>query len=230
MFGVFVHYSTSPIYDVSMNLFCWPSSVDIFNILPGFLWQPLLTRSVASLKLKLRSGYKAVDCCRPNKNAEWRSGKSTVALASHQCGPVRILASTPYTMWVEFVVGSRPCPERFFSVYFGFPSTHAQYVGSTTTKFRLRFNNHKVRFRAHSGLSFEGRNKDDLLYRHFFGPGHHGLEDVSIQLIDRGSGEESALRDKEGQWAYRLNCIQPQGLNISDFFYSQNRSTRSRVR
>ena len=64
----------------------------------------------------------------------------------------------------------------------------------------------------------------------FFGPGHHGLEDVSIQLIDRVSGEESALRDKEGQWAYRLNCIQPQGLNISDFFYSQNRSTRSRVR
>ena len=107
---------------------------------------------------------------------------------------------------------------------------HAQYVGSTTTKFRLRFNNNKARFRAHSRLSFEGRSKDDLLYRHFFGPGHHGLEDVSIQLIDRVSGDESALRDNEGQWAYRLNCIQPQGLNISDFFYSQNRSTRSRVR
>ena len=28
----------------------------------------------------------------------------------------------------------------------------------------------------------------------------------------RVSGEESALRVKEGQWAYRLNCIQPQGL------------------
>ena len=107
---------------------------------------------------------------------------------------------------------------------------HAQYIASTTTKFRLRFNNHKAHFRAHSRLSIEVRNKDDLLYRHFFGPGHRGLEDVSIQLIDRVSGEKSALRDKEGQWAYRLNCIQPQGLNISDFFYSQNRSTRSRVR
>ena len=32
MFGIFVHYSTRPIYDGSMNLFC----------LPGFLWQPLL--------------------------------------------------------------------------------------------------------------------------------------------------------------------------------------------
>ena len=24
-------------------------------------------------------------------------------------------------MWVEFVVGSRPCSERFFSGYYGFP-------------------------------------------------------------------------------------------------------------
>ena len=89
MFGIFVHYSTRLIYDVSINLFCWPPSVcsvDIFNILPGFLWQPLLTRSVASLKLKLRSGYKAVDCSRTNKNAEWRSGEST-RLPAHQCGP-----------------------------------------------------------------------------------------------------------------------------------------------
>ena len=45
MFGIFIHYSIRPIYDVSMNLFCWPPSVDIFNILPGFLWQPLLTQS-----------------------------------------------------------------------------------------------------------------------------------------------------------------------------------------
>ena len=36
------HYSTYPIYVVSINLFCWPPSVDIFNILPGFFWQPLL--------------------------------------------------------------------------------------------------------------------------------------------------------------------------------------------
>ena len=91
---------------------------------------------------------------------------------------------------------------------------HVQYVRSTTTK----FNNHKTRFRAHSRLSFEGRNKDDLVYRHFSDPGHHDLEDVSIQLIDIVSGKGSARRDKEGQWAYRLDCTQPKGLNISDFF------------
>ena len=34
---------------------------------------------------------------------------------SHQCGPGSI------QMWVEFVVGSRPFSERFFSGYTGFP-------------------------------------------------------------------------------------------------------------
>ena len=117
MFVIFVHYSTRPIYDVSMNLFCWPPSVDIFNILRGFLWQPLLARSLASLKLELSSGYKAVDCSRTNKNAEWRSGEST-------CLPPMWSGFESWSrrhtcMWVEFVVGSR---RRFFSVYFGFPS------------------------------------------------------------------------------------------------------------
>ena len=27
-----------------------------------------------------------------------------------------------------------------------------------------------------------------------------------------------SCQDKDGQWACRLNCIQPQGLNINDFF------------
>ena len=53
MFGIFVHYSTRPIYDVSMNLFCWPPSVDILNILPGFLWQPLLNLLLEQPPLKL---------------------------------------------------------------------------------------------------------------------------------------------------------------------------------
>ena len=104
-----------------------------------------------------------------------------------------------------------------------------QYVGSTTTKFRLRFNNHKSRLRAHSGLSIANKAKDDMVYRHFFSPGHHGLEDVSVQLIDRVA-DESSLLDKEGQWAYRLGTIKPQGLNESDFFFSQNRGNRVNTR
>ena len=58
----------------------------------------------------------------------------------------------------------------------------------------------KSRLRAHARLSVNDREKDDLLYRHFYGPGHNGLEDGSVQLIDRVSNE-SDLVDKEGQWA-----------------------------
>ena len=38
-----------------------------------------------------------------------------------------------------------------------------QYVGSTTTKSRLRFNNHKNRMRRHSRLVPEDRDVDDLI-------------------------------------------------------------------
>jgi len=36
-------------------------------------------------------------------------------------------------MWVEFVVGSRPCSERFFSRYPGFPLS----LRTNTSKFQL---------------------------------------------------------------------------------------------
>ena len=45
-------------------------------------------------------------------------GAVVKALASHQCGP----GSNPSSgaMWVEFVVGSLLCSERFFSGHSGF--------------------------------------------------------------------------------------------------------------
>lgn len=96
-----------------------------------------------------------------------------------------------------------------------------QYVGSTINKFRTRFNNHKSRINAHRGLSSENKLKDDVIYRHFNQADHHGLSDVRIRLIDKCSSEEY-LRDREAQWAYRLRCIYPLGLNSDDFFCSRN--------
>ena len=48
-----------------------------------------------------------------------RVGAMVKVLASHQCGPGSIPGLD--VMWVEFVVGSLPCSERFFSGYSGFP-------------------------------------------------------------------------------------------------------------
>ena len=100
-----------------------------------------------------------------------------------------------------------------------------QYVGPTTTAFRTRFNNHKSRVNAHVNLSSENKKKDDVLYQHFHSQGHLGLEHMSIQLIDWVKGERE-LRDKEGQWIYKLGTLLPHGLNDNDGFYAPNKKTR----
>ena len=103
-----------------------------------------------------------------------------------------------------------------------------QYVGSTVTSFRLRFNNHKSRIATHSKASRAYKDMDDPLYKHFCSAGHQGVKDVEVTLIDRVSGNECDLREKEGQWGYRLKTLTPDGLNTNDFFYSQNRKARVR--
>ena len=47
----------------------------------------------------------------------WRSGESTCFSPMWP----RFDPQTRRHMWVEFVVGPRPCSERFFSEYSGFP-------------------------------------------------------------------------------------------------------------
>jgi len=101
-------------------------------------------------------------------------------------------------------------------------------VGSTVTKFRLRFNNHKARIRRHERLNGTQKENDDFLYKHFSEDGHNGLRDVKIQLIDRVNGEEE-LRDKEGQWAYKLNTLRPYGLNDNDFILHSEQAFKMHV-
>ena len=102
-----------------------------------------------------------------------------------------------------------------------------QYVGSTSTKFRMRFNNHKSRVTTHPKKVAKKREEDDFIYKHFNSDGHQGLDDLSVQLIDRVNRPEELL-NKEGEWAYKLKTIWPNGLNESDFFFNQNRHRRRR--
>ena len=65
------------------------------------------------------------------------------------------------------------------------------------------------------------------MYKHFHSPEHPGLQDVSVQIIDKVHTKDK-LAVKEGEWAYRLQTLRPDGLNDSDFVYSQNRFIRKR--
>ena len=98
-----------------------------------------------------------------------------------------------------------------------------QYVGSTVTKFRIRFNNHKSRIR-----NFVKTADDDSfrLYEHF--NAHSSTLDscLSVQFLEQSNNEES-LRTAETQWIWKLKSVFPRGLNVNDGFCSQLRHKRN---
>ena len=83
-----------------------------------------------------------------------------------------------------------------------------QYVGSTCTPFRLRFNNYKACSRKfNSGASVPQAE----FFRHFTEEGNQGfLKDISVKIIDRLTGGN---RMQESLWQYRLDCFTPKGLS-----------------
>ena len=66
------------------------------------------------------------------------------------------------------------------------------YVGSTITSFRKRFNNHKsslVRYgKGQRGISGEH------LYAHFYEEGHEGIENMIVKIIDKTNINEPTTR------------------------------------
>ena len=87
-----------------------------------------------------------------------------------------------------------------------------QYVGSTTDKFRLNWNNYKENNRkAKRGEKHMG----PLVFEHFASNDHNGfLEDCSITLIDKTDGSDPTRREE--YWRRALKTITPYGLNMID--------------
>lgn len=84
-----------------------------------------------------------------------------------------------------------------------------QYVGSTKTKFRTRYNNYHTCHRKH----LTKRVPQQQLHDHFDLPGHSGWSDFNFTLIDQGSSESDARR-RERFWQYKLKTFLPNdGLN-----------------
>ena len=62
--------------------------------------------------------------------------------------------------------------------------------------------------------------------KHIHSEGRYGLEDMSIQLIDWVKGERE-LREKEGQWIYKLTTLRPQELSNNVVFLYRIKSHAS---
>ena len=89
-----------------------------------------------------------------------------------------------------------------------------QYVGSASTKFRLRFNNYKCNYRKH----FCGENVPQaLFFSHFTSAGHGGMDDWAFTLIEQSDNIE-ALRRRESHWQFKLNTFSPKGLNEREVY------------
>ena len=86
-----------------------------------------------------------------------------------------------------------------------------QYVGSTFTSFRARFNNYKSVSRKFSGGVLVPQAE---LFRHFTGAGHHGfLEDV-------GSLEFQDIRRDSGSLDYKALCLRDSTPDLWIISYS----------
>ena len=92
-------------------------------------------------------------------------------------------------------------------------SCSKQYVGSTITPFRSRFNNYKSGARKVSKVYPKKCNVyQEQFHRHFNYEGHNGIEDWKITIIDRAENVLE-LRRRESYWQHRLYTFIPNGLN-----------------
>ena len=84
-----------------------------------------------------------------------------------------------------------------------------QYIGSTTDRFRSRWNNYKDNDRkvqrAEEHMQLE-------LFEHFHSEEHNWFfQDCSITLIDKTDGSDPTRRGK--YWCVLLKTVAPYGLN-----------------
>ena len=86
-----------------------------------------------------------------------------------------------------------------------------QYVGSTNTPFRFRFNKYKACYRRfRSGSSVPQMD----FFRRFSEEGHHGfVEDIRVTVIDKLTGRD---RTRESFWHLKLDTFTPRGLNVKE--------------
>ena len=104
--------------------------------------------------------------------------------------------------------GLMSCNSDYIVYLLNCKACNVQYVGSCTTKFRLRFNNYKSCNSRHNEKTVPQQG----LHNHFDLPGHGGIESWEFILIDRGDSLES-VRKRERFWQYKLNTFLPEGLN-----------------
>ena len=88
-----------------------------------------------------------------------------------------------------------------------------QYVGSTITPFRSRFNNYKSGIRKVSKVYPKKCNVyQEQLHHHFNSEEQNWMEGQKIAITDKGE-QNLELMCRESYWQHRLDMSIPSGLN-----------------
>ena len=92
-----------------------------------------------------------------------------------------------------------------------------QYVGSTTTKFRLRFNQYKSNMTKYLKGQHGAKVKQEKLFEHFCTENHdRTLKSMKVQIIDHCDPQDQDKR--EFFWEHTLDTHYPKGLNIKRIY------------
>lgn len=81
-----------------------------------------------------------------------------------------------------------------------------QYIGETKTSIRKRMNLHKSHIRKHVA---------GPVSRHLNSAGHNGLSDFNFIILQGGFRTTRDRKNKESEFIYRFNTLEPKGLNSS---------------
>ena len=101
------------------------------------------------------------------------------------------------------------CNDKCLIYFLSCKPCSLQYVGSTTDKFRLRWNNYKENDKK--ALRGEEHMQPEL-FEHFAAGNHdYFLTDCSITLIDKIDGSDPTRREE--YWRKVLKTVAPYGLN-----------------
>ena len=104
MFGIFAHYLTRPISMMLVWTYSvYTPSVDIFNILPGFLWQPLLICPSRLNRASAENDYQH------NCRAQWEARQSPIVLGGEGqslCTKDTLSIGPVHTHWSDGFINS----------------------------------------------------------------------------------------------------------------------------
>ena len=118
-------------------------------------------------------------------------------------------------------VGPLHCKTRMVIYLLTCKTCSIQYVGKSYPPFRARFNNYTTQHRKYlerkqnNTLHIGKKPPQAKFHAHFAQPDHNGIDDWSFVLIDQAFTEKQ-LRQKENFWIFKLDVMDPKGLNVRD--------------